>query len=282
MVASVRNRNWCLTVWTEPEEFKHEHVTYIVCGGREECPETGKEHWHIYVEFSRAIRLRPLKRMFGGDSVHAEGRCGNPDEAFVYATKNGILWESGRRSRVRQGRRNDLTAVNALIQEGASWDEVNAEHPAVCARYGRYIEKCMDSHLKKISRDWRPQEIIVYWGTTGLGKSRRAFDEARAFEGGWYNLPIQQGASTWFDGYMGEPLLVIDEYRGGIPFAIFLRLLDGHPVTVPKKGGHTYACWKRVLITSNLDPATWYPLQDEGSQLALRRRFTSVLHFDSL
>ncbi len=279
----VRCRNWCLTVWNIPEEKSedYEHIRYGICGRVEICPSTGREHWHLYIEYTRSMRRRAVKSMFGGDSVHAEARRGTVDEAIEYATKEGVLWSSGERARTRQGCRTDLQAFVQAVEEGKTWEELVGEHVGVLARHDRFAHRMLDLHLRRRGSEWREIIVDVYWGETGLGKSRRAYDEARASEGGWYNLPIQQNGSCWFDGYMGESLLVVDEFSGGIGFGILLRLLDGHPVGIPRKGSYTHAVWKRIVITSNKDPRSWYPLQDSVSQAALMRRLTNVVHYEN-
>ena len=145
-----RCRNWCLTVWTEPEELKDdERVRFCVAGGKELAPGTEREHWHIYVEYTRSMRRRAVKSMFGGDSVHAEARRGTVDEAIEYATKEGVLWSIGERVRTRQGRRSDLHAFVQAVEEGKTWEELVAEHVGVLARHDRFAQRMLDLCLRR-------------------------------------------------------------------------------------------------------------------------------------
>jgi len=53
--------------------------------------------------------------------------------------------------------------------------------------------------------------------------------------------------------------LILDDYRGnGLKFEDLLQVLDGRRLMLPIKGGHTYALWTRVIITSNTIPENWY------------------------
>jgi len=57
----------------------------------------------------------------------------------------------------------------------------------------------------------------VYWGRTGTGKSRRAWDEA-----GVDAYPKDPRTKFWC-GYFGQANVIIDEFRGGIDVAHLLR-----------------------------------------------------------
>lgn len=106
----------------------------------------------------------------------------------------------------------------------------------------------------------------VFWGKTGTGKSRRAWDEA-----GMDAYPKDPRTKFWC-GYRDQENVVIDEFRGGIDIAHMLRWLDRYPVIVEIKGGSVVLKAKCIWITSNVDPAEWYPELDYSTRDALLRR----------
>jgi len=108
----------------------------------------------------------------------------------------------------------------------------------------------------------------VFWGTTGTGKSRRAWDEA-----GMESYCKDPRTKFWC-GYSSEKHVVIDEFRGGIDISHLLRWLDRYPVRVEIKGSSRPLCATTIWITSNLDPRCWYPDVDEETLNALLRRLT--------
>lgn len=59
------------------------------------------------------------------------------------------------------------------------------------------------------------RQVEVFWGTTGTGKSRRAWDEAGV--GAYSKCP----RSKFWDGYQGQENVVVDEFRGGKTFTKF-------------------------------------------------------------
>lgn len=114
--------------------------------------------------------------------------------------------------------------------------------------------------------------IDVYWGITGSGKSRRAWDEA-----GLEAFPKDPRTKFWC-GYNSEEHVVIDEFRGDIGISHLLRWFDRYPVRVEIKGSSRCLCAKHIWITSNLDPRLWYPEIDSETLSALLRRI-NITHF---
>lgn len=117
------------------------------------------------------------------------------------------------------------------------------------------------------------RSCVVFWGQTGVGKSRRAWEEA-SLEA----YPKDPRTKFW-DGYRGQEHVVIDEFRGGIDVAHLLRWLDRYPVIVEIKGASVTLNAKKIWITSNLKPRNWYPDLDAETFTALERRL-EVIHIE--
>lgn len=71
---------------------------------------------------------------------------------------------------------------------------------------------------------------------------------------------------------IGEPHIIIDEFRGGIDISHMLRWLDRYPVRVELKGSSAPLKATKIWITSNLHPLNWYPDLDHETKQALLRR----------
>lgn len=133
--------------------------------------------------------------------------------------------------------------------------------------------------LRTIAADFaRPSPMerscVVFWGSTGVGKSRRAWDEA-----GLEAYPKDPRTKFWC-GYRGQEHVVIDEFRGGIDVAHLLRWLDRYPVIVEIKGSSVVLNAKRIWITSNLKPCDWYAGNiDIATYEALERRL-EIIHIE--
>lgn len=248
------SRDWCWTCFDTEQESsikrlgrEKDNIKYI-CYGRERCPTTGREHYQGFAVFNRTCRIPKAKQWInGGDGVHCESRRGTRDQARDYCRKsNGEFWE--------WGTFESLTMVELLKKP---IEFIKEENPMMYIRYHRGIEKLQETKGPK----WRNVVVTVLWGKTGTGKTREALNSESVFK---IDPPY-----SWFDGYMGEDRLVIDDYKVGmLPRGTLLNWLDGYRLRLETKGGHTWALWTSVYITTNYNPEMW--------EDAVRRRCDNV------
>ncbi len=78
---------WCITSYAEELKFDEDELKFIVFQ-REECPETKKKHWQIYVELKRAGSMADVKDIFEDDSVHCERTKGSRKQNIKYCSKS--------------------------------------------------------------------------------------------------------------------------------------------------------------------------------------------------
>lgn len=119
---------------------------------------------------------------------------------------------------------------------------------------------------------------IGYWlyGKTGAGKSRWA---AQNFPEAYWKPSLDK----WFDGYMMEQTVIIDDYRPtqDLSFEYLLRLVDRYPLMVQTKGAFVPFVPKRIIITSPRDISeTFLHLNHQEDMEQLTRRFPHRLCFD--
>lgn len=134
--------------------------------------------------------------------------------------------------------------------------------------------------LRTIGADFaKPSAIVrrvqVFWGSTGTGKSKTAWDELGL------DAYCKDPRSKFWDGYRDQRNVVIDEFRGSIDIAHILRWTDRYPVNVEIKGSALPLVAENIIFTSNLHPRDWYPDLDEETMKALLRRL-EIKHFVSL
>ncbi|AMB42996.1 putative Rep protein [Circovirus-like genome DHCV-2] len=230
---------------------------------------TGFLHWQIVVQFEKPQRLTAVKKLLG-QSVHAEPTRSEAAVEYVWKEDtrvDGTQFELGNRAL----RRNDKKDWNQIRDDAKSgnMDDIPAD---VYIRCYNSLRRIGVDHLVPVAVEKR---VFVFWGATGTGKSRRAWEEA-----GISAYPKDPRSKFW-DGYRSHESVVIDEFRGGIDISHMLRWLDRHPVIVEVKGSSVVFSARTIWITSNLSPDTWYPGIDEETRLALRRRFTQVVHFNA-
>lgn len=259
-------RFWLLTIpHADFVPYQPPNVDYIR-GQLERGNDTGYLHWQILVHFARKIRLRGVKSTFG-DTTHAEPS--RSDAARDYVWKDDTAIENTRFELgtlpFRRGHTEDWDAIRENAKRGRL-DDIPGD--IYCRLYGNLKRIAVD-HMAPIGVE---REVTVYWGRTGTGKSRRAWDEA-----GMGAYPKDPRTKFW-DGYRNHECVVMDEFRGGIDIAHLLRWFDRYPVVVEVKGSSVVLAAKRIWITSNIDPRQWYPDLDEETLAALLRRL-NITHF---
>lgn len=238
-------------------------------GQRERGTITGYEHWQLIVNLKKPQRLSWFKKTFG-DQCHWEPTRSAAADEYVWKDESAV-----------PGTRFEIGKKPFRRDNPHDWDQVVAD-----ARAGQLDQIPSDilvrcySNLKRIACDsLKPIGIErtcrVYWGATGTGKSRRAWEEASMDA-----YPKDPRTKFW-DGYTGQESVIIDEFRGGIDISHLLRWLDRYPTIVEIKGSSTVLKAKTIWITSNKDPREWYPDIDEETKKALLRRL-KITYFPSL
>lgn len=155
------------------------------------------------------------------------------------------------------------------IYDAAKSGSLESIDPSVLVCHYGSIRRIAQDNLQPIGIE---RSVVVYWGSTGLGKSRRAWCEA-----GLDAYPKDPRSKFW-DGYNGQEHVVIDEFRGAIDISHMLRWLDRYPVIVEVKGSSVCLKCSKIWITSNIHPSMWYPDLDRETYLALERRL-DITHF---
>jgi len=273
-------RNWILTFYgTIPEFDSGLALPTSKCRGavyqEERCPSTGRLHVQAYVEFSAAVRLSHLQRLWSG--VHGERRSGSKQQAMEYCRKEESR-VSGPYSygdmESQQGRRTDLEDVREAILSGSSELELADAFFGEWVRYHRAFARYRT--LVCAPRDFKTT-LIIYWGGAGTGKTRRVYSEG----GSVYPVPQPNGSAVWFDGYCSQESVLLDDFYGWIPLSLLLKMADRYSMQVPIKGGMTNFAPKKLYITSNSHPDEWYKWGEMNANLraAFDRRVDEIIEF---
>lgn len=272
------SKHWCFTLNNYSEDdvallraigSERNGINYLVFG--REIGESGTPHLQGFVSFSNRRTLRYARNLIS-DRAHFEAAKGSPDQAGEYCKKEGKYEEFGECPRGR-GTRNDLASAVAAVKAGASRRVLLEEHATAYSRAYKMLNEALLVYSK--SRDWMPV-TTVYWGETGTGKTRKAFEDCET-------VPYMHSGGMWFDGYDGHENVIFDDF-GGSEFKLtyLLKLLDRYPMRVPVKGGFVSWIPKNIYITSNYSPKEWFPGAKDEHVKALFRRFFKIMRFRRL
>jgi len=254
-----------------PPAWNPEKMKYLVYG-KEICPKTEKEHWQGCVYFFDKCSLKQAQKFLQIENSHMESVMITDTESCVeYCKKDGNFCEFG--IKPKSGRRTDLEAVaDLIIKQELTVDEIIVENPMLYHQYGRTFHKLEDLALRK---KWRTEmtEGIWYVGKTGTGKSHKAFEGFNPET--HYCLPNDGG---WWDGYCGQDTVIINDFRGHIPYNELLQIVDKWPYNVRRRCREPAPfISKRVIITSSLSPEQVYNKRNDEDKIEqLLRRFTVI------
>lgn len=270
------SRYWCFTI-NNPTETEIDSIKrctdwkYVVFAM--EKGESGTPHLQGYVVWASNKRLSGCRRVVGFERAHFEKRAGSEQQAIDYCFKDEGTegWWSFEEDRRQQGKRSDLDdAIQALKEGGIK--RVRDEHPKEYIKYWRGFHK-LDTPMIE-ARNTKPYVVWLY-GPTGIGKTRYVFDH-------WDQKDIfTKDLDKWWDGYRGQKVVLFDDFRGNIPYATLLRVLDRYQYTVDIKNGSQELNSPFIYITSSKPPHEIYTndkIQECIGQLY--RRIDSVRTFE--
>jgi len=200
------------------------HDVKFLAYGKEIAPSTGKKHHQCYLYFkhSRAWGKLALKRIGGwwGETHNfVDAQRGNVDANELYCQKEGELVKLG--TEPKQGQRGDINDTCAEIMKGnVTVDDIAIESPMHYHQYGRTFEKIQTIYLRTKWRTWRT-EGIWYFGNTQCGKSHQMYKDYHPKTHFIKNLN-----EKWWDGYQGQEIICINEFKGQITYGELMDLVD--------------------------------------------------------
>lgn len=243
-----------------------ESVRYVAY--QKEMGLSGTMHLQGYIEMESRKRRNTMCSLIPG--AHWEPRKGTQEQAIAYVCKSDTQvagpWFYGK-PLLGKGNDGDLAAAIDLVREGVRASEIAAQYPTTWVRHSRGL---LELALRTSKPRMEPPTVTVLWGSTGSGKSRFVFDKYKAND--IFVVPDQ---GMWMDGYEGQPVVLFDEFYGGIPWSQLLRLTDRYPYHAAVKGGFVNFAPTHIVFTSNRHPGSWYP--NIRNHAAFARRVSSVI-----
>lgn len=289
-------RNICITHnnYSASDVAVYKSLTYSYIILANEYSSSGTNHIQGYCEFKNPVSFNALKKKL--PKAHFERRLGTSRQAAGYCKKGSAeaeivdgwspsyekfvdepgedyeeIFEAGILS--KQGKRNDISKMCDMIEEGCSMKSVARADKPTFVKYHKGF-KALQSILIE-PRNEVPK-VTVLWGETGVGKSRQAREMFP--DNDYYVWTPQRG--KWFDSYEGQKNVIFEEFRGQLPFGMLLSLLDRYECPVEYKGGSIEFVGTEIVITSPLPPTQWYnesefDKYDKYEQL--KRRITEII-----
>lgn len=296
MENDVRSRKWLVTINNPVDKgFDHNAIKAQLllfkncvywCMSDEIGKDGGTYHTHIFICCSGAVRFSTLKKRFTGahfdvckgtaldnkNYVFKEGKWSNTEKEDTRV--DGMQEEWGECPVERQGQRNDINDLYAMIKDGLSNYEIIESSPQYMLNLDK-IERCRQVvQDEKYKSTWRELQTMYVYGQTGAGKTRtimELYGYEHVFRVTDYEHP--------FDGYKGQDVIVFEEFRSSMRIGDMLNYLDGYPVELRCRYANKVACYTKVYLVSNIPLTEQYrDIQDTQSETwnAFLRRIHSV------
>lgn len=157
----------------------------------------------------------------------------------------------------------------STIEEQKNWIDVVKENVSESIKHFDRAQK-VHRILHRPDRTYEQPQVVVLYGPTGIGKSRRArqFFEEKKID--YYVKTSLTG--KWWDGYNGEEGVIWDDFRGSnVKCSDLLILTDGYGTLVEVKGGTVWLKPKYWVFTSPKKYELWYDWTDENMAQMTRR-----------
>lgn len=283
--ACFTSNNFDDEMMTRAFEKAQPYFEYLIA--YEERGESGTPHLQGYVELKKPASTKQLSGLIPKSAIF---QCnGSQTQNMLYVAKGNqpkeqwdelkqhgpdygkdakLFYEYG--TPKTQGKRTDLAPILEAVNSGMGIRAIAKNHPEQFIKFQKGIQ-AYHSALATPRSTADAKKVIVIFGPTGTGKTRYAFDSYPDA----YMWGPEQG--KWFDKYDGHKTVIMDEFRGQLPFGYLLRLLDRYPMKIEMKGGMTEFIADTIIITSPGHPSTWYDLEaKEGALDQLLRRIDEI------
>lgn len=248
--------------------------------------EEGTPHIQGYVYWQNARAWKSMRKLF--PRAHIEPANGSPSQNKHYCNKpvEGCSckhckdcpprldgpWEQGELP--EQGKRNDIKAcIKSIKKRGLHATAKKNKYAKTIFKYpkGASLIASIWDHTPRSS----VVEVVLVIGNPGTGKTRYAMSNHE-----WKDVYKHEAGSTWFDGYMKQPVVILDDFAGaasGWRLDYLLQFLDRYDIRLAVKGSFTWLHAGKIYITTNLHPYTWFGWDGRAIQYwALVRRIKSV------
>ncbi len=258
--------------------------------------ENGCYHCHIACYGNSTTLKHVSDKLF---QSHIEPQLAGKKELTNYLLKEGKYAEKGEKVLYykgldaiedKQGSRNDLEEIERLLDEGYTPEQIFDES----FRYRKY-EKMIKSHYlhKRIKETPLMKDMWneYHFGCSGSGKTYsyiRMCEKYSPDDVYMCNDYANSGSSGGgFDFYSNNPAktIVLDEFRGNIPFASLLSMLDVYSRNQQHaRYQNVYNLWTSVIICSIYPPEEVYKFMVDDTQRntdsirQLLRRFNIIVY----
>lgn len=284
------DHNLTQDILKEITESKFKSLVYY-CMSDEVGGETNTYHTHLYIQFKNPVRFSTIKKAYS--TAHIDKVRGTAQQNRDYVFKEN-KWQSNTKAETnlrdthfehgelpeeKQGKRSDLEDLYNDIKAGMTNAQILESNPSHLERLS-HIDKVRKTVLEeKYKNTWRDLTVTYLYGPTAVGKTRSIMELY-----GYENVYRVTDYQHPFDSYNQQPVIIFDEFDGGIKIREMLNLLDGYPLELRARYANKVACFDKVFIISNNPITALYQTEQQDEVTvwhAFLRRLHSVIEMSS-
>lgn len=268
---------------------------YAINGQLEKGNKTGLLHYQFFLTFKNARETNSVYRALLKQGLHMNSTQPARKDAWTcikYTSKedtrvegyepygNPELVAKMRLMRSAQGRRNDLGKLrDAIIKDHMTVDDIlrDPDLSIKSARYVSWLDRLQkaNSVTPREATEQRDVKIHYLYGSPRIGKTRLIYDNISVDD--FYRVTDY---SHPFDNYVGQRVLVLDEYDSQFPITSINNYLDRYGCELPARYHNAWANWDEVWVISNLSISAQYPDDNTDKKKAFIARFTDITYMD--
>lgn len=248
----------------------------------------GLHHLHLVLEDDKTFRWTEIKKVF--PRAHIEPTRGTKKQAEDYIYKRGKWEEKGEQTilikfhgeiKGAQGIRTDLLDIGKYIDAGLRPNDILDKD----IRFYKHESIVKAAYYRKREKETpllRDVKVFYHVGLSGSGKSYE-FVKLAAEQPDDVFMVSDYNRSSIFDDYCGESVLILDEFRGQIPFSLLLCILQGYKQRFHARYRMVWGLWTEIHISSVIPPERLYnrmvtETREYDTYEQLTRRITEVVY----
>lgn len=239
------------------------------CAINYEIGDNGVHHCHMILEDKSQARFSALQKLY--PAIHVELTRGTKEQVTAYLEKTGEHEEKAHTIIIpmrrfgdiegkptQQGFRTDLAIIQELLEQGLTPEDIMADNLSY-----RKFSKIIKEHYYQMKIRQAPfvKDMTVFWhiGQAGTGKS---FTQVilQMMHGREQVYVVSDYSNGGFDFYQGEPIVLLEEFKGDVSYQYLLKIIDAYPIQVHARYTNAYALWNTVHISSIYNPDETYKL----------------------
>lgn len=183
---------------------------------------------------------------------------------------------------VKEKHKNEKEKLLEDIKAGKSNIEIIEENPTFAFRI-REIDTIRNNYqMEKNSKSFRSIRTYFLFGETATGKTSFVYNNFSTKD--IFRIYNYHNLNSLWDGYNGEKVVLMDEFKGQIPIELMLILTDKFPITggLSRRYNNAIPNFEYLFVATNSkyeDMYSYEKVMRTSTWMAFDRRWQNIWEF---